>query len=191
MWRTVDIYVEGQGELLQGSNKTPRVTTASPPRSLRCEIKRASGRDKGHLSVESRHDSGADSILPIVQTDGRHTVELTLSDRCGKPLMTLSRLSRSHSSAPVLAAFEPRLAPLEERRHALLVIFGQARQRELVDVHVACEIVERVRQAIDGELGHGDRQRRLLPGFCGQRPRGGERPAANGALLHQPPLVSV
>jgi hypothetical protein len=34
-------------------------------------------------------------------------------------------------------------------------------QRKLVDVHVARQIIERMRQAIDCQLGHGDRQRRL------------------------------
>ena len=57
---------------------------------------------------------------------------------------------------PVSASFEPRLAPTEKRRDAFLMILGKARQRELVDVHMAGEIVERVRQTIDGELGHGD-----------------------------------
>ena len=70
-----------------------------------------------------------------------------------------------HVSVSLLAPPEARLAPAEERRHALLVVLGQARQRELVDVHVACEIVERMRQAIDGELGHRDRQRRLRRGL--------------------------
>jgi hypothetical protein len=44
-----------------------------------------------------------------------------------------------HVSVSLLAPPEARLAPAEERRHALLVVVGQARQRELVDVHVACE----------------------------------------------------
>src|SRR3981081_3116788 len=37
---------------------------------------------------------------------------------------------------------EPRLAPAEERGDALLVILAEACQRELVDVHVAGEIVQ-------------------------------------------------
>src|SRR3979411_3192814 len=41
-----------------------------------------------------------------------------------------------------LGSSEAWLAPVEERRDAFPVILGQARQRELVDVHVACEIVE-------------------------------------------------
>ncbi|MBT1512702.1 hypothetical protein KIP88_19555 [Bradyrhizobium sp. SRL28] len=40
------------------------------------------------------------------------------------------------------------------------MILGHARQRKLVDIHMAGEIVERVRQAVDGQLGHGDRERR-------------------------------
>jgi len=43
------------------------------------------------------------------------------------------------------ASPEPRLAPAEERRDALLVMLAETRQRELIDVHVAGEIVERVR----------------------------------------------
>src|ERR1700677_3146191 len=63
--------------------------------------------------------------------------------------------------ASALASLEACLAPSEECRDAFLVILGQARQRELVDVHVAGEVVERMRQTIDGQLGHGDRERRL------------------------------
>src|ERR1035437_6785597 len=70
-------------------------------------------------------------------------------------------------STSVLAPFEPRLAPLQERRDAFLVILGQARKREMVDVHVAGEIVERVRQAMDRQRGHDDRQRLLCCDFCG------------------------
>ncbi len=44
--------------------------------------------------------------------------------------------------------------PFEERRNAFLVVLGQARQCKLIDVHVAGEIVERVHEAINGELGH-------------------------------------
>ena len=47
---------------------------------------------------------------------------------------------RLHASTPAKA----RLAPLQERGDTLLVILGQARQRELVDVHVTGEVVERV-----------------------------------------------
>ena len=64
-------------------------------------------------------------------------------------------------SVLVSASPETRLTPLQKRRHALLVIVGQARERKLIDVHVAGEIVERVRQAVDGELGHRGRERRL------------------------------
>jgi hypothetical protein len=35
-------------------------------------------------------------------------------------------------------------------RNTFLVIFGHTRQRELIDVHVTGEIVERVRETVDG-----------------------------------------
>jgi hypothetical protein len=38
--------------------------------------------------------------------------------------------------------------PFQKRRHALLVIVSQGCLRKLIDVHVAGEIVERVRQAL-------------------------------------------
>src|SRR5258707_8738434 len=56
------------------------------------------------------------------------------------------RTVRSASLAPP----EVRLATRQERRDALLVILAKTRQCELVDVHVAGEIVERVRQTVDG-----------------------------------------
>ena len=52
---------------------------------------------------------------------------------------------------------ELRLAAAEEGLDAFLVILRHARQRELVEVHVTGEIVERMRQSIDRQLGHGDR----------------------------------
>jgi hypothetical protein len=56
---------------------------------------------------------------------------------------------------------EPWLATTQKRLHAFLVVFRQARQRELVDVHVASEIIERVGEPVDRQFGHGDRERRL------------------------------
>ncbi|MEH2534189.1 hypothetical protein V1277_006515 [Bradyrhizobium sp. AZCC 1588] len=63
------------------------------------------------------------------------------------PLVVAANLA----NAAILALFpsELRFAPLQKRRDAFLVILGHARQRELVDVHVAGEIVERMREAID------------------------------------------
>jgi hypothetical protein len=49
----------------------------------------------------------------------------------------------------VSAPPESRLPALQECRHAFLVILAHARQRELVEVHMAGEIVERMRQAVD------------------------------------------
>ena len=49
------------------------------------------------------------------------------------------------------------LAPGQKRLDTFLVVFGQARQHELIDIHVARQIVERVRKPIDGQLGHRDR----------------------------------
>jgi hypothetical protein len=39
---------------------------------------------------------------------------------------------------------------LEKRRDTFLVIFGHARQRELINVHVTGEIVELARETVDG-----------------------------------------
>ena len=55
-------------------------------------------------------------------------------------------LATNDSTSP-----EARLAPAEERRHAFLVVFGPARQRELIDVHMAGEVVQSIGQAIDGQ----------------------------------------
>ena len=71
------------------------------------------------------------------------------------------------------------------------MVLGEACQRELVDVHVAGEIVERMRETIDGELGHGDRERRLGGDLCGKRHGGVEGLARIGHLLHQAPLVGL
>jgi putative transposase len=65
---------------------------------------------------------------------------------------TVSRTWRKVLSA----SSESRLAPAQERLDSFLVVLGQARQRELVDVHMAREIVQRVCEAVDGQLGHGD-----------------------------------
>ena len=89
---------------------------------------------------------------------------------------------------PRLPAPEPRFAPLKEGSDAFLMILGQARQRELVNVHVAGEVIKRVRETIDGQLGHGDRQRRLRCHLCGQRHRSVESRARIDDLLHQAPL---
>jgi hypothetical protein len=78
----------------------------------------------------------------------------------------------AHKETPPQPSLEARLASSQKRRDTFLVIVGQARQRELVDVHVAGEVVERMRQAIDGQLGHGDRERRLGCDFGGEGHRG-------------------
>lgn len=66
----------------------------------------------------------------------------------------------------------PGLAPLQKRRHSLLVVPGHARQRELVDIHVAGEVVERIGKPVDGQRCHCSRQRRLEGKFLGKRHRG-------------------
>src|ERR1700758_3510740 len=61
----------------------------------------------------------------------------------------------------LLSSAKSRLTPLQERRDALLVVLADAGEQELIAVHVAGEIVQRMCQAVDGELGHGDRKGRL------------------------------
>ena len=46
-----------------------------------------------------------------------------------------------------------------------------------------------MRQTVDGQFGHGDRQRRLRRDFCGKPHRGIERLARIGHFFHQPPFV--
>ena len=53
---------------------------------------------------------------------------------------------------------------------------------------MAREIVERAGQAVDGRLGHLDRQRRLGGDAVGQRHRRGERRAILRQMLDEPPL---
>lgn len=55
------------------------------------------------------------------------------------------------------ASSKTRLALGHKRRQAFLVILGQARQRKLIDVHMAGEVVQRVRQPINSELRHRNR----------------------------------
>src|SRR6186713_2215449 len=89
------------------------------------------------------------------------------------------------------SASELWLSAAEKRLNTLLVVLAHARQRKLVDVHVTGEIVERMRQAVDRQLGHRDRQRRLGGHLRGQRHRGVEGLAGIGHLLHQTPLVGL
>ena len=95
----------------------------------------------------------------------------------------------AHLGISPLAALEARLAPLQERRHALLVVFGQARERKLIEIHVAREIIKRVRQAIDGELRHRSRDLRLARKLRRQIHGRLERLAGIGNLLDQPPRM--
>ena len=46
-------------------------------------------------------------------------------------------------------------------------------------------------EAINGQLGHGDRERRLRGDFCRKRERGIEGVTGFGHLLHQTPLICV
>ena len=70
------------------------------------------------------------------------------------------------------------------------MILAHARERKLVDIHVAGQIIERVRKAVDRQLGHGDRQRRLGGYVGGERHRGIEGLAGIGHFFHQPPFIS-
>jgi hypothetical protein len=49
--------------------------------------------------------------------------------------------------------------------------------RELVDIHVAGQIIAGRHEAIDGKLGHGHRQGRLGRDIARKGPRGVEGPA--------------
>jgi hypothetical protein len=69
------------------------------------------------------------------------------------------------------------------------VVLGQACQRKLVDIHVAGQIVERMRQPVDGELCHRDRDRRLRRNFGCKRHRCVKGFAGIAHLLHQSPLM--
>src|SRR5690349_8194197 len=89
----------------------------------------------------------------------------------GSLLLCMGLFSMFLGAAPIGGSSSPelRLAPLEERGDAFLVVLAHACQRELVEVHVAGEIVERMREAVDGELCHGNRKRRLGCDFPGER----------------------
>ncbi|MBB1094409.1 hypothetical protein HUU61_24380 [Rhodopseudomonas palustris] len=78
---------------------------------------------------------------------------------------------------------------LQEGCDPLLVVLAHARERELVDVHVAGEIVQRVRQPADGQLGH--RHRRLRRHRVGKCHRHGERLPGIGRLLDQSPFAGL
>ena len=84
----------------------------------------------------------------------------------------------------VLPTLEPRLAPFP-------VILGLARQRELVDIHVARQVIKRVRKPVNRQFGHRDRQWRLGGDFGCERHRGVEGFAGIGNLLHQPPFIGL
>src|SRR5580658_8898414 len=94
-------------------------------------------------AATSKSDPFGIAVLPIVPFDQPHRH----GDRASDPVAIFRE---RHSLHPVLPSPEARLAPFEERRHALLVVLGQAGECKLVDVHVAGEVVERMRQAIDG-----------------------------------------
>src|SRR5882757_6928890 len=66
-------------------------------------------------------------------------------NRCGPT--GLVRLSAGTDLPPP----ELGLPSFQKRRDAFLVILGQARERELVEVHMGREIVERVGQPVDGQ----------------------------------------
>ena len=64
------------------------------------------------------------------------------------------RLPLRHGPLPSPSA-ECRLTPFKEGGDAFQVVLCFARDCELVDVHVTCEIVESIREPIDRHLRHG------------------------------------
>src|SRR5437588_5100107 len=95
-------------------------------------------------------------------------ISLQISDECSN----LVSFALAQFKPFALSPPESRLAPFQKRLDAFLVVFAHARQRKLVDVHVARQIVERVRQTINRQLGHGDRERRVRSDPGGVRRHG-------------------
>jgi hypothetical protein len=67
------------------------MTAASLPHSLGCEIKSASARGKGRISVESSHDLGVHSIRPIIQSERRYFESIGI-----RPTFDFARLKRNN-----------------------------------------------------------------------------------------------
>src|SRR6185437_6112602 len=87
------------------------------------------------------------------------------------------------------ASPEPWLAAVEKRFDAFHMILRHARQRELIDVHVAGEIVERIGETVDGQLRHRNRYRWLRRDLVRKNHRRIEGLAGLGQLLDEAPFA--
>jgi hypothetical protein len=85
-------------------------------------------------------------------------------------------------------ALKPGLSAAEKGRDPFLVIVSHAGQRELIDIHMTGEIVERVGQPIDGQFRHCDRDRRLPGNLLRERHGVSEGSSRFRELLDQSPL---
>jgi hypothetical protein len=63
----------------------------------------------------------------------------------------------------------PARAVSRKRGNTFRVVVRFARKRELVNVHVACKIIESIGKPIDRHLRHGHRDRRLARDFLSHR----------------------